>query len=108
MKQENNQKGFAAIEFVLVFVVIGLIAGLGWWVSKKNPQNSSKNSSKTSQQSRIDPSKIGTITGVDQVNEASIEDEAKADDELAEQEEDDALEDAEAVKESGDGYEADL
>lgn len=108
MNRVKNQKGFAIVEIALIIVVIGLIAGLGWWVSKNKPANNSKDPSKSSQQSKIDPSKIGTLTGVDQVNEASIDDELKADDELAKQEEQDALDDIQAVKESGEGYEADL
>lgn len=47
-----NQKGFGAVEVIIVLVVVGLIGGAGWYVWQKNKDN---DSTKTTQNDR--PSK---------------------------------------------------
>src|SRR6266700_3834031 len=43
----KNQKGFSAIEAVLVLIIVGLVALLGWSVWHVHKQSGSKTSSKT-------------------------------------------------------------
>jgi hypothetical protein len=49
---KTNQKGFSAVEGLLIFVVVGLIGFVGWyvWHSKNSTKNSSTTSSTTSTQ----------------------------------------------------------
>jgi predicted negative regulator of RcsB-dependent stress response len=44
---KKNQKGFSAVEAVLILVIVGLIGFVGWyvWHSKNNIDNSYKKTS---------------------------------------------------------------
>ena len=46
---KQNQKGFGAVEAILIFVIIGALVGVGWWVySRNNKENSNTQSTNNS------------------------------------------------------------
>jgi len=49
MKQ--NQKGFSAVEAILIIIVVALIAAAGWYVWSKNKKDDKQNDTHTSQSS---------------------------------------------------------
>ncbi len=55
-KRTMNQKGFGAIEAVLIFVIIGIIGGASWYVVKAN-KNVDKTNAQTASNSSTTPSK---------------------------------------------------
>ncbi len=68
-KLENNQKGFSAIEIVLVVVILALIGVVGWLVYKNRHQstntvNSAKTSTNTPAVSSNAPAKTSTPTSM--------------------------------------------
>ena len=56
MKSTKNQKGFSTVEYLLVFVIVGLIAFVGWYVWNAN-NNSSKVLSAATKEALVQPSK---------------------------------------------------
>lgn len=53
MSQKTSQKGFSAIEAILVVLVIGLIVAVGWLVwDKQNSVNKAANDSSTSEEAQ--------------------------------------------------------
>lgn len=101
----KNQAGFAALEFALVLVIIGLIGGVGYWVaSQRKAKNSTSTETTTTQKQKLDPKKIGTVAGVEQVNKFDSDDESKIEDDLATQEQNNAVLDDQAASSTGGNY----
>jgi len=86
MIQQQKEHGFAAIEAVLIVVIVAGIVGAGAWVYSQRKTNKTPASSAvttpaaTPAAATIDPSKVGTTTGIDQVLTAESQSESQADD----------------------------
>ncbi len=48
---KTNQKGFSAVEVILVLVIVGLVAGFGWYVWQSKNKDDSKTANTTSNES---------------------------------------------------------
>lgn len=63
MKHKNSQKGFTAIELILVVVIVIILAVGAWWIWQKNndggKQNAPADTSQTDKQDKSDPSEGG-------------------------------------------------
>jgi Tfp pilus assembly protein FimT len=74
MKRSQQEYGFAGLEAVLVIVIIGIVAGVGYWVftQRKDTTSQSVTSSAApaSTIKAVDPSKNGTVEGIDQLTQA--------------------------------------
>ncbi len=42
---KHNQKGFGAVEVIIVIIILGLVGGVGWYVFSKNKDSSEPSSS---------------------------------------------------------------
>ena len=89
MKQTNKQQGFALVEGVLVLVIVAAIAGVGFYVVKqKNVANDSYNNALSDSvrskntKNALDPNKVGTLSGVEAVSNASAQDDSKVEQEI--------------------------
>ncbi len=61
MKRHSNESGFSALEVILIIVVVGVIAGAGWFVWHKS-QSSKTASSDTSQQTTAEQTSTADAT----------------------------------------------
>ena len=43
MDIKNNQRGFGAVEAILIVIIIGIVGGAGWYVLKSSKNISQKN-----------------------------------------------------------------
>jgi len=69
-----RQQGYAAVEIVLIVVIVALIGGIGVWIYKQNNKQvvapAADSSNGTTQAA------AGTSEGVDQVSQSDAQDEA--------------------------------
>lgn len=103
--RKNKQAGFALAEGVLLIVLVGLLVGVGLYVSGKNKDkgsNSAQNSSQVAPE--LDAKQVGTTAGIEIINQNDINEELKAAEATAAQEESDAFNDVAATSAVGEGY----
>ena len=53
---KHKQNGFGAIEILIVIVVVGLVAGAGWYVLSRNSANDKAQGANTNTQEEVNPS----------------------------------------------------
>jgi uncharacterized protein HemX len=71
MKKLRGQSGFSAVELVLIVVVIGVIAGVGFWVLKQRSANKqTDNSQASTSHSSTSTAKAGTTDSIDQLTKS--------------------------------------
>lgn len=54
-KIKNNQLGFGAVESILIFIIIALVAGTGWYVWKQNKSSNNSGESASSTPATTEP-----------------------------------------------------
>lgn len=78
-KHDNgSQRGFAGLEVMLLIVIVAVIAGIGFWVQRRNGNDKTQTSLSQGSQA-VDPSKAGTTEGIDQLMQASVQSEESID-----------------------------
>lgn len=78
MQGRQKQAGFAVIEAVLIIIIIGIVAGVGYWVLKQRQSNKST-ATTNNPQTQTTAIKPGTTAAIDSVLAGEQNDEAKAD-----------------------------
>ena len=81
MKQhiKYREAGFAALEALLVLVVVVVVGVVGYRLVKRNQSASVSTVPVTQATPKIDASKVGTTSGIDQLTTADSSDEATVD-----------------------------
>ena len=77
---KNNQPtthGFAAVEIVLLLVIVGLVAGVGYWVHSQRKQDMTSTTAKTVT-SRNTGTQPGTTAAVEGIAQSETNDEEKS------------------------------
>jgi len=106
VKRKSNQNGFAALELLLIAVVLTLVGGVSYWVMNKSKQSQRANNGQSATAKlELDANLTGTSKGIETLAEYDVTEEQKAENELANQEQENALDDSAAVSGVGDGYE---
>lgn len=107
MSKYYSEKGFSAVEGLLIVLIIAAVAGLGFYVvSQKTGSTDEYNSAGTSRdaatKAALDPSKVGTVAGIEAVAEASANDDNSIETELEQESYNNALSDQAALQAVGD------
>lgn len=109
VKTRNNpnrkrEAGFAVLEAIIVIVVIGLVVGGGFWVSRNRQQSYTTQNETTQTTEKLESHEIGTLSGLEKLDSFDLKGETLAEDELANQELADAEAQAEAEANLAEGY----
>lgn len=73
-----SQKGFSAVEAVVVLVVVGLIGGVGYVAYHHQTKNNTASTTTTSTQSKV-TAPAGTTTNISQITQQDMNDTATID-----------------------------
>lgn len=104
MTRNNKQAGFAHIAGLLLVLVVVIVGGVGVYVTRESSARRRPEIVKNLTQPGQEPA-VGTVAAIDKLLQDEINEEIKTADELAAQEEAEALSEAQAVISAGDGYE---
>src|SRR5579864_6982510 len=69
-RERTLNTGFALVETVLILIIIGIIAGVGYWVATQRNSSSSANSSTATPATTTVTAKSGTLGAIDQLTKA--------------------------------------
>ena len=97
----KRQQGFAAVETLLIVVIIAAVVGVGYWVYKQRNKNdvTATNNSQTTVKAAA-----GTTSSVDQLTQADSQAEATIDKKYAANEQSNATSTNAALKNLGGAY----
>jgi len=80
-QQRSEPTGFAPVETVLVLIIIGIIAGVGYWVATQRTNNNATTTASSSTAPSVSNGKVtastGTLTAIDQLTAIDGQDETK-------------------------------
>jgi len=103
-KQSNTMAGFALVETLLIFIIVALVAGVGYWVwSQRKPV---ANLTTSVQETSTTDTDVSTSAGLVEFLDQNVEETDQAADTQANQFATSALSDTAAVTNMGGAYDA--
>lgn len=105
VNKDSKQKGFAAVELLLVALVLVLVGGISYRLMTKNKQSNRNQANKSADAKlELDAKLEGTSQGMETLSQYDVDEELKAEEDFSAGEQNDALGDAPAVSSTGEGY----
>lgn len=103
-KQDRSISGFALIETLLVLIIIGIIACVGYWVATQRTNNDTANNSSQNASANNPAAKPGTLSAVDQIIQVDTQAENSIDSKYETADQSSALSANTAAKNLGGAY----